>query len=89
MTKDILSEYADPYLPRSVQLRRLQRVMERELTPWQREVLRAIYLEGRTQSQLARERGVNCSTICRRCTARRPDYGAICAIDEASLWGDV
>lgn len=65
MTKNILSEYADPYLPPSVQLRRLQRVMERELTPWQREVLRAIYLEGRTQSQLARERGVNCSTICR------------------------
>ena len=63
--KDILSEYSDPYLPRSVQLRRMKSVIERELTRVQREILCAVYFEGKTQKQIAQERGVSCSTICR------------------------
>ena len=63
--KNILSDFSDPYLPRSVQIRRMRSVMERELTQAQREILCAVYYEGKTQRQIARERGVSCSTICR------------------------
>ena len=63
--KNILSEFSDPYLPRNVQLRRLRSVMERELTPTQREILCAVYYDGKTQRQVAHERGVSCSTVCR------------------------
>ena len=63
--KNILSDFSDPYLPRSVQIRRMRSVMERELTQAQREILCAVYYEGKTQRQIAQERGVSCSTICR------------------------
>ena len=63
--KNILSDFSDPYLPRSVQIRRMRSGMERELTQAQREILCAVYYEGKTQRQIAQERGVSCSTICR------------------------
>lgn len=63
--RNILSDFSDPYLPRSVQIRRMRSVMERELTQAQREILCAVYYEGKTQRQIAQERGVSCSTICR------------------------
>lgn len=44
-------------------MRRIRHVMLHELTPLQREILTAIYYEGKTQTELARERGVNPSTI--------------------------
>ena len=40
--KNILSDFSDPYLPRSVQIRRMRSVMERELTQAQREILCAV-----------------------------------------------
>ena len=61
--KNIL--YSDIRLPREVQLRRVQKVMERELTELQRQLMIAIYFEGKTQKQVAEERGVCCSTVCR------------------------
>ena len=63
--KNILSDFSDPYLPRCVQIRRMRSVMERELTQAQREILCAVYYEGKTQRQIAQERGVSCSTVCR------------------------
>lgn len=63
--KNIPSEYNDPRLPRQVQLQRIQRVIERELTDCQREVLQAVYFERKSQAQVARERGVDRSTVCR------------------------
>ena len=52
--KNILYEgYLGPRLPREVQLKRVQRVMQEELTPLQRE------------TQIAADRGVNKSTVCR------------------------
>ena len=63
--KNILSDFSDTYLPRSVQIRRMRSVMERELTQAQREILCAVYYEGKTQRQIAQERGVSCSTVCR------------------------
>lgn len=63
--KNILSDYNDLRLPREVQLRRLRRVMQDELTQLQRTVLEAVYFGGKTQTQIAQERGVNRSTVCR------------------------
>ena len=49
----------------AAQLARLKRVMEAELTPIQREIMTAFYFDQKTQSQIAAERGVHRSTICR------------------------
>ena len=64
--KNILYEgYLGPRLPREVQLKRVQRVIREELTPLQREALVAYYFQEMTMEQIARERGVNKSTVCR------------------------
>ncbi len=57
--------YEGPRLPRQVQLRRLSRVIEMELTPIQREILMAYYFGGLTMEQIARERGICRSSVCR------------------------
>lgn len=57
--------YEGPRLPREVQLRRLRRVIEQELTPKQRETLIAYYFQNKTMKQIAQEREVCCSTVCR------------------------
>ena len=64
--KNILYDwYLGPRLPREVQLKRVQRVIQEELTPLQRETLIAYYFQERTITQIAQERGVNKSTVCR------------------------
>ena len=52
-------------LPKEVQMKRVQRVIEEELTPLQREALIAYYIQGQTITQIARDRGVQKSTISR------------------------
>ena len=64
--KNILYDgYLGPRLPREVQLKRVQRVIQEELTPLQRETLIAYYFQERTITQIAQERGVNKSTVSR------------------------
>ena len=63
--------YKGPRLPKKVQLQRIQRVIAEELTPLQRETLVAYYFQEMTIPQIARERGVNKSTVCR--TLRRAE----------------
>ena len=64
--KNILYEgYLGPRLPREVQLKRVKRVMQEELTPLQRETLIAFYFQEQTLTQIAADRGVNKSTVCR------------------------
>ena len=64
--KDILYEgYLGPRLPREVQLQRVRRVIEEELTPIQRQVLIAYYFQQMTIPQIARDRGVYKSTVSR------------------------
>ena len=58
--------YEGPRLPREVQLRRLKRVIEMELTEKQRQVLIAYYFQNKTMAQIAQERGINRSTVCRK-----------------------
>lgn len=57
-------EWADIRLPPEVQKRRVAAVIERELTPVQRDVLLE-HLSGKSQTQIAQDRGVDCSTVCR------------------------
>ena len=54
-----------PRLPRELQLKRVQRVIAEELTPLQREILTAYYFQEMTIVQIADERGVNKSSVCR------------------------
>jgi RNA polymerase sigma factor (sigma-70 family) len=52
-------------LPKQVQLQRVQRVIDEELTPLQRETLLAYYIQQQNIPQIAEERGVNKSTVSR------------------------
>ena len=64
--KNILYDgYKGIRLPREIQMQRVHRVIEEELTPLQREVLIAYYIQEQTIPQIARERGVQKSTISR------------------------
>ena len=64
--KNILYEgYQGIRLPKEVQLKRVQRVIQEELTPLQREALLAYYFQEQTITQIAQARGVNKSTVCR------------------------
>lgn len=66
MAKNIpCEEYADLRLPRAVQTRRLNRVIQQELTPLQRETLLAYYIQEMTIPQIAAQRGVHKSTVSR------------------------
>ena len=58
-------EYTGPRLPREVQLSRMQRVIREELTELQRYTIVEVYFGKRTLTDIARERGVNKSTVCR------------------------
>lgn len=57
--------YEGPRLSRQAQIRRLHRVIEMELTQIQREILTAYYFGGKTMEQIAQERGVCRSSVCR------------------------
>lgn len=64
--KNILYEgYLGPRLPRDVQLKRVQRVIREELTELQRYTLMAYYFQQQSLTQIAQDRGVNKSTVCR------------------------
>lgn len=52
-------------LPKQVQLARLNRVIQEELTPLQRKTLVAYYFWEQNIPQIARERGVSKSTVSR------------------------
>ena len=52
-------------LPRELQLKRIQRVLQEELTDLQRDALMGVYFQRKTLTQIARERGVSKSTVCR------------------------
>ena len=57
--------YLGPRLPRQIQLKRVQQVIQEELTQLQRETLTAYYFQELTIPQIAQARGVNKSTVSR------------------------
>ena len=58
-------------LPKQVQMQRVQRVLEEELTELQRQTLMEYYFQEKNIPQIAAERGVNKSTVSR--TLRRAE----------------
>lgn len=65
MKSTLYDGYKGIRLPRELQMKRIQRVIEEELTPIQREVLIAYYIGDLTIPQIARDRGVHKSTVSR------------------------
>ncbi len=65
MKNTLYEGYLGPRLPKQVQLQRVQRVIQSELTPLQRETLLAYYIHKQTIPQIAASRGVNKSTVSR------------------------
>ncbi len=65
MRNTLFDGYEGPRLPRQVQLRRIRRVMEAELTERQRQTLTAYYFRQLTIPQIAAEQGINKSSVCR------------------------
>ena len=64
--RNILYEgYQGPRLPRKVQLKRIQRVIREELTELQRATLLEYYFQEKSITEIAQDRGVNKSTVCR------------------------
>ena len=63
--------YLGPRVPRDVALKRIQRVIREEMTEVQREVLVAYYFQEKKIPEIARERGVNKSSVAR--TLRRAE----------------
>lgn len=62
--KNILAEdYQGPRLPREVQRKRMENVIQGELTDLQKETLIAYYFHHKDIVAIARERGVNKSTV--------------------------
>lgn len=52
-------------IPREQQIRRMKAVIREELTELQRYTILAYYFDNKTLLQIAEERGVNKSTVCR------------------------
>lgn len=52
-------------IPREQQIKRLKQVIREELTDLQRDTIQAYYFENKTLLQIAEERNVNKSTVCR------------------------
>lgn len=65
MKNTLYDGYEGPRLPREVQLRRLEKVIDNELTDIQKEILIAYYFQNQTMEQIAQARGVCRSTVCR------------------------
>ena len=65
MKNTLYDGYKGIRLPKEVQTKRVQRVIEEELTPLQKEVLIAYYIQGQSITEIARDRGVHKSTISR------------------------
>lgn len=65
MKNTLYDGYRGPRLPKNVQMERIRRVMEEELTQLQRQTLIAYYFQKQTMQEIAWQRGVNKSSVCR------------------------
>ena len=65
MRSTLFEDYQGLRLPPQVQLKRVKNVIAQELSPCQRQVLIAYYFQRKTIPQIAQERNVHKSTVCR------------------------
>ena len=75
--RKMIIEYQGPRLPPETQMKRVLAVIENELTETQQEVIRAYYFEEKNIPEIAAERGVHKSSVC-RCLQRAEKKIRLC-----------
>jgi DNA-directed RNA polymerase specialized sigma subunit len=65
MKRTLYEGYEGLRLPPSTQLQRIRRDIERELTQKQREIILAYYFQDKSIPDIAAERGIHKSSVCR------------------------
>ena len=65
MKNTLFEGFTFRHIPREQQIKRMKAVIREELTELQRYTILAYYFENKTLVQIAQERGVNKSTVCR------------------------
>ncbi len=70
-------DYEGPRLPPRQQMERLRKVIERELTPKQRQVMIAYYFQDKSVPEIAAERGIHKSSVW-RCLRRAENRVRLC-----------
>ena len=65
MKSTLFEGFSFRHIPREQQIRRMKMVIREELTELQRYTILAYYFEHKTLVQIAQERNVNKSTVCR------------------------
>ena len=65
MKNTLYEGFSFRHIPREQQIKRMKLVIREELTELQRYTILAYYFDNKTLVQIAEERGVNKSTVCR------------------------
>ena len=65
MKRTLYEGYEGPRLSPATQMQRIRRVIERELTSKQREIILAYYFPDKSIPEIAAERGIHKSSVCR------------------------
>ena len=65
MKRTLYEGYEGPRLSPATQMQRIRRVIERELTVKQREIMLAYYFQDKSIPEIAAERGIHKSSVCR------------------------
>ena len=77
MKRTLYEGYEGPLLSPSTQMQRIRRVIERELTVKQREIMLAYYFQDKSIPEIAMERGIHKSSVC-RCLQRAEKKVRLC-----------
>ena len=77
MKRTLYEGYEGPRLSPSTQMQRIRRVIERELTQKQREIILAYYFQDKSIPEIAMERGIHKSSVC-RCLQRAEKKVRLC-----------
>ena len=65
MKRTLYEGYEGPRLSPATQMQRIRRVIEQELTVKQREIILAYYFQDKSIPEIAAERGIHKSSVCR------------------------
>ncbi len=65
MKRTLYEGYEGPRLSPATQMQRIRRVIEQELTAKQREIILAYYFQDKSIPEIAAERGIHKSSVCR------------------------
>ena len=77
MKRTLYEGYEGPRLSPATQMQRIRRVIEQELTQKQREIILAYYFQDKSIPDIAAERGIHKSSVC-RCLQRAEKKVRLC-----------